>query len=108
MEDRAMAQQPPTWNYPQDDPTIPTTPAIPGPSTQQPAPRPTPQAYRFGGLVLAILSLLEFGAWWFSFAGAIGNVAVYNLALTVLIVLGFALFAIDWSGYTSLCGLISW
>lgn len=91
-----MAQQPPQQpsELPdQDQPNIGSTLA---------------QRYKYGGKVLALVTVIYFAAWWFSFAGYLGSVAIYNLAVSVLIIVGFGMFAVDWQGYRTLLGLITW
>jgi hypothetical protein len=106
--------QPPT-SAGQEFPTQPSTeyPSYAAPTWgQQPPAPPTPptapQPYRHGGRVLAVLAAITFLGWWFAFTGYIGNEAIFTLAVVVLTLLPLALFAIDWSGYTSLMGLVRW
>jgi hypothetical protein len=96
MEDTSLAQQPPQQpsELPdQDQPNIGSTSA---------------QRYKYGRIVLAIISVIYFSAWWFSFVGVLGSVVIFNIATRVVIVLGLAMFALDWQGYTTLLGLITW
>ncbi len=96
-----------------------TPPTWPGASNNQPPQRPQqpqqpqqppqgPQLYRRGGKVLAVLAAVYFIAWWFAVLGEMGNAAIFGISITVLTVLCYGLFAVDWRGYTSLNGLIKW
>jgi hypothetical protein len=91
-----MAQQPPQQ-------------PLEGENQPQPAIPPTVgQRYKYGGIVLALISVSYFAAWWFAFIGYLGSAAIYNLALAVLIIVGFGMFPLDWQGYTTLLGLVNW
>jgi hypothetical protein len=92
----------------QTGPNYPNQPSQPQPAQAAPTQPNGPRPSRRSGKVLAIVAVAYVLGWWFAFTGAVGNVAIYSIAVGVLTLLCLGLFAIDWRGYTSLAGLIKW
>jgi hypothetical protein len=84
---------------------LPPPPGVP-PSNRSPV---VPQAFKFGGRVLAILAAVYFLAYWFLLLSFHGNNGfISGFAALVFAFAPIVLCIADWRGFTTLAGLIHW